>query len=296
MTFKMITGMAGIAADYDGYILDLWGVVHNGHHPYPGVLECMAKLREKGRPLILLSNAPRTNGFVITFLEKIGVGRECYDYILTSGDITREVLATRNHPYLKKSGNAFYQIGADRDKGLEDGLDYHRVHSVADADFLICTGLADDETETPENYRSLLLDALSRDLPMLCANPDLTVMRGNSSHYCAGAIAALYAELGGRVELFGKPYPEIYRQAMERLQISEPSRILAIGDSMRTDIKGATEMGMDCVLVSGGIHAEEWGLKDGQLPTAEQITSTARQHGFSPKYVTGHMVWQENAL
>lgn len=291
MSFKIISGLAGVAPSYDAFILDLWGVVHNGHHPYPGVLECMDRLRSQGKPILLLSNAPRTNGYVIEFLENIGVARKRYDHILTSGDITREVLMRRDHPFLKNSGGAFYQIGAVRDKGLEDGLDYRRVSSVGEADFLICTGLVDDQAETPENYRELLLGAIKDSLPMLCANPDLTVMRGTASHYCAGAIAALYEELGGQVELFGKPYPEVYRQAIKKLQFLEPSRILAIGDSMRTDIKGANANGIDSVLVSGGIHADEWGLKDGQLPTAAQIEKITELHQFSPNYVMGHMVW-----
>jgi HAD superfamily hydrolase (TIGR01459 family) len=291
MSFKIISGLAGIAPNYDAFILDLWGVVHNGHHPYPGVLDCMDKLRNGGKQIILLSNAPRTNGYVIEFLEKIGVQRSCFDHILTSGDITREVLTRRDHPFLSGNRKAFYQIGADRDKGLEDGLDYQKVASVGEADFLICTGLADDMTETPENYRDVLLAALEKDLPMLCANPDLTVMRGTTSHYCAGAIAALYEELGGRIVLFGKPYPEVYRQAMEKLNISDPSKILAIGDSMRTDIKGASANKIDSVLVSGGIHADEWGLKDGQLPTAAQVETVTELYQFSPNYVMGHMIW-----
>jgi len=291
MSFKIISGLAGIAADYDAFILDLWGVVHNGHQPYPGALSCMAELRKEGKPIILLSNAPRTNGYVIEFLEKIGVARGCYDEILTSGDITREVLEKRAHPFIKEGKTSFYQIGAVRDKGLEDGLDYQRVFTVSEAEFLICTGLADDETETPEDYRDMLVEAHQYNLPMLCANPDLSVMRGNSSHYCAGAIAALYTTLGGQVELFGKPYPEVYVQAMKKLELETPSKILAIGDSMRTDIKGANAADIDSVLVSGGIHAEEWGLQNGQLPTVEQIEAVTLQYQFSPDYVIGHMKW-----
>ncbi len=291
MTFKIIPGLAGIASDYDAFILDLWGVVHNGREPYPGALDCMAKLRQGGRPIILVSNAPRTNNFVISFLEGLGVARDCYDHILTSGDLTREALTHRTHPLLKERGNAFYQIGATRDKGLEDGLDYRRVATLADADFIICTGFVNDEIETPDDYRPLLGEALSRDLPMFCANPDLTVMRGHEMIYCAGSIAALYAEMGGRVALFGKPYPEVYRQAMAALSITDPARILALGDSMRTDIKGATTAGIDSVLISGGIHAEDWGLSAGALPSDAQVEAVVREYAFSPRYVTGHMVW-----
>ena len=291
MSFKIISGLAHVAPDYKGFILDLWGVVHNGHEPYPGALDCMAKLREDGRPLILLSNAPRTNGFVVEFLENMGVKRSFYDHILTSGDITRQVLERRDHKLLEGAGKKFYQIGAVRDKGLEDGLDYTRVSDITEAGFIICTGLVNDEIETPDDYLPLLQEARRHDLPMLCANPDLTVMRGQKSIYCAGSIAALYARLGGRVELFGKPYPEVYRQAMEKLGIGDAKEILAVGDSMRTDIRGATDAGIDSILIGGGIHAEEWGLKSGEAPSADQIAAIAKLHNVTPTYVIGHMVW-----
>lgn len=291
MTFTFLSGLSEIVDQYDAYVLDLWGVVHNGHKPYPGALDCMSNFKRHGKPTILLSNAPRTNGYVVEFLEGIGVSRSAYDFILTSGDMTRSVLEQRDHDLIRDVGKHFYQIGATRDKGLDDGLDYTRVFEVPDADFIICTGLVDDTIETPENYRATLLEALEQDLPMLCANPDLTVMRGPVKHYCAGAIAALYEELGGRVALFGKPYAEAYRRMLQTLNLPAESRVLAIGDSMRTDIKGARNAGLDCVLVGGGIHAEEWGIGEGDMPSLEQIDEISHLHGFTPTYVMSHMIW-----
>jgi HAD superfamily hydrolase (TIGR01459 family) len=291
MSFEIVSGLAPFADKYDAYILDLWGVVHDGMKPYPGVLDCMAKLREGGTPLLLLSNAPRTNDFVQTFLESIGVPKTSYDHILTSGDMTRIVLKEKRFPFLEGEGRKFYQFGAVKDKGLDENLDYTKIANLADADFLICTGLADDGAETPEDYRHLLEEAASYKLPMLCANPDLTVMKGERTLYCAGALAQLYETLGGVVELFGKPYPWAYKMAMEKLNQSDPSKILAVGDSMRTDIKGATGAGIDNVLVSGGIHAEEWGLATGDHPSEAQVQELTKQHGFEPTYVVGHMVW-----
>lgn len=291
MSFEIVPGLASFATNYDGYILDLWGVVHDGTEPYPGALDCMAKLREGGRPLLLLSNAPRPSDYVIEFLEGIGVPSSAYDHILTSGDMTRHILKDKRQEFLKESDHKFYQVGATRDKGVDEGLDYQRVSDIDDADFIICTGLVNDEEETPEEYRALLTRAAKKNLLMLCANPDLTVMRGPKTVYCAGALAALYEELGAPVELFGKPYPWAYKLAMEKLGISDPSRILAVGDSMRTDIKGATGMGIDNVLASGGIHAEEWGLAAGEMPNRDQVASVSDLHGFSPTYVVGHMIW-----
>lgn len=291
MSFQIVPSLGSIATNYESFIFDLWGVVHNGIEPFPDVLDCMQKMRDSGKQILLLSNAPRTNKFVVDFLENIGVGRETYDQILTSGDMTRIVLAEKRFAYLEGTDKKFYQFGAEKDRGLDDNLDYTRVMEVSDADFLICTGLADDMTETPEDYRNILLQAAERKLPMICANPDLTVMRGERMHYCAGALAELYENLGGEVELFGKPYPWAYKMSLEKLNTTDPKSVLAIGDSMRTDIKGATQAGIDCVLVSGGIHAEEWGIVDGSLPTEMQVQQLSEVHGVSPDYVTGHVKW-----
>ncbi|PHQ68840.1 MAG: TIGR01459 family HAD-type hydrolase [Sneathiella sp.] len=291
MTFKILPGLATIADHYDAFILDLWGVVHNGHAPYAGAQDCMARLKDNGRQILLLSNAPRTSDHVIEFLKGMGVDRSEYDHILTSGDMTRQVLETGDHAFLADTGKNFYQIGPARDIGLDDGLGYTSVTAPEDADFLICTGLVDDEVETPESYKSILETSLLHKLPMFCANPDLTVMRGPMTVYCAGSVAALYEEMGGQVDLFGKPYAAAYHQSMAKLGITDSRKILAVGDSMRTDIKGANAANMDCVLVGGGIHAEDWGLEPGQTPTVDQIEAVSAEYGFKPTYVVAHMTW-----
>ncbi len=291
MSVRFLSGMRDLADDYDGYILDLWGVVHNGVTPYDGSLECMINLRRQGKPVLLLSNAPRTNPFVEEFLTNMGVTREHYDGILTSGDMTRLILERRDLDLIQNRGRQFFQIGATRDKGLEDGLGYTKVSTIEEADFIICTGLFDDTSETPEDYRDLLSKAQAQDLPMLCANPDLTVMRGEDTIYCAGSIAALYEELGGKVKLFGKPYQTSYDLALEKLGISDRNRVLAVGDAMRTDIKGATGAGIDSVLVAGGLHAEAWGLNLGDQPTLEQVETAITEFGFAPTAVIAHMTW-----
>lgn len=291
MTFQIVPGLSSFAGQYEAFILDLWGVVHDGTKPYPGVLECISKMREGGKPVLLLSNAPRTSNHVTDFLKTLGIEPEMYDHILTSGDLTRQVLIDRKQNFLKKKTPKFYQFGATKDRGIEDELDYQKVDDLNDADFLICTGLAHDTEETPEDYRELLTRSAELELPMLCANPDLTVMKGDVMLYCAGALAALYEELGAPVTLYGKPYPNAYELAMKKLGVSDPSKILAVGDSMRTDIKGAHGMGIDSVLIAGGIHAEEWRLSAGEIPTEKQVEEICDLHGFSPTYVSGHMTW-----
>lgn len=291
MSIEIIPGLAPIADRYDAFILDLWGVVHNGEKPFEGVLECMAKLRQGGRPVMLLSNAPRPNNFVVEFLEGIGVARDCYDMILTSGDMTRIVLEEKLFPFLEGDAKKFYQLGAVKDKGLDFGLDYSRTSEIETANFIICTGLVNDEIETPEDYRTLLTQAVQLKLPMLCANPDLTVMRGERMIFCAGSLAQLYSELGGDVQLFGKPYPRTYVMAKQVLGLPDTARILAVGDSMRTDIKGANNAGIDNILVATGIHADEWGLSNGQAPSASQVEKLSKLHGFSPTFAAGRLRW-----
>ncbi|MEH6494420.1 MAG: TIGR01459 family HAD-type hydrolase, partial [Pseudomonas marincola] len=158
-------------------------------------------------------------------------------------------------------------------------------------DFIICTGLVNDEIETPEDYRTLLTQAVQLKLPMLCANPDLTVMRGDRMIFCAGSLAQLYSELGGDVQLFGKPYPRTYVMAKEVLGLAGTARILAVGDSMRTDIKGANNAGIDNILIATGIHADEWGLSNGQAPSAAQVEELSKLHGFSPTFAAGQLRW-----
>ncbi|MEH6476492.1 MAG: TIGR01459 family HAD-type hydrolase [Sneathiella sp.] len=291
MSIEIIPGLAPIADRYDAFILDLWGVVHNGEKPFEGALECMAELRRGGRPVMLLSNAPRPNKFVVEFLEGIGVARDCYDMILTSGDMTRIVLEEKLFPFLEGDAKKFYQLGAVKDKGLDFGLDYSRASEIETADFIICTGLVNDEIETPEDYRTLLTQAVQLKLPMLCANPDLTVMRGDRMIFCAGSLAQLYSELGGDVQLFGKPYPRTYVMAKEVLGLAGTARILAVGDSMRTDIKGANNAGIDNILIATGIHADEWGLSNGQAPSAVQVEELSKLHGFSPTFAAGQLRW-----
>lgn len=282
----LIERFSALAPDYDAVLCDIWGVVHNGVAATAPAGEALTRFRKRGGTVVLISNAPRPGNWVTRSLDRLGVVRSAYDGIVTSGDLTRSYVAGSHRRIV-------FHIGPERDIGIFEGLDVD-FGPVELADYAICTGLFDDETETPETYRTLLGRMRERDLLMVCANPDLVVERGARLVYCAGAIADLYAGLGGEVLYTGKPHQPIYHEALAKvagLRSAAPrlGRVLAIGDSVRTDLKGAHDFGIDCLFVTGGIHAEELGERhDPDLTALALIFARA---GSSPKAVIRQLVW-----
>jgi HAD superfamily hydrolase (TIGR01459 family) len=234
---------------------DIWGVVHNGLESFPEACDALHTYRKQGGTVILITNAPRPADSVQRQLRKLGVADETYDAIVSSGDLTRLFVA--DHP-----GKKMFWLGPERDSSIHRGLDAV-IAPLEQADYIVCTGLFDDETETAEDYRAMMLQARERKLTLICANPDIVVERGDRLIYCAGAIAELYRELGGDVIFYGKPHRPIYERAMalaaERSgHKAQLNRVLAIGDSVRTDLTGAHGFGIDCLFVTRGIHSEEF--------------------------------------
>jgi HAD superfamily hydrolase (TIGR01459 family) len=287
MTAPILTDhFATLAPNYDAILSDVWGVVHNGIAATPSACEALTRFRDKGGSVVLISNAPRPGEGVIKFLDHLNVPRSVYDGIVTSGDVTRSVVAQR-------AGQSLFLIGPERDHSIFTGLDAPFT-TVEEAAYVVCTGLFNDEVETPDDYRDLLAQLRARNLFMLCGNPDVVVERGDRLVYCAGAIADLYAELGGEVFYAGKPYRPLYDLALAEVERvkgkSVPlNRVLAIGDSVRTDLKGAHDLGVDCLFVTAGIHAEELGHRDD--PDPEALTTMFAAAGQMPKAVTRRLVW-----
>src|SRR5579862_3757026 len=242
MTIRLIDGMRELAPRYDGFILDLWGVVHDGVVPYPGVIDCMSRLIDGGKRIVLLSNAPRRADDVMRRIEKIGVPRELYHAVMSSGEEAWQCLARRDDPFYRALGRHCLHIGSERDLEIRDGLDLVFVETPAEADFILNTGPAEWDA-TAADYADLLETAQAQGLPMVCANPDLVVMHGGEMALCAGALAEQYEALGGVVRWHGKPFPSVYDSSLELLGIADRRRILAIGDSLRTDIAGAGRAG-----------------------------------------------------
>jgi len=275
-----------LAGGYDVVLSDVWGVIHNGIASFPEACDALARFRAKGGSVSLITNAPRPSEVVVKLLDRLKVPRDCYDAIVSSGDVTRAVMAARPQ-------KAVFHIGPARDLPIFDGLDLRFV-PLDEADYVVCTGLFNDEVETPENYRELLTAVRARNLFMLCGNPDLVVERGDTLVYCAGALADLYGTLGGEVLYAGKPHRPIYHLALERIAAlrggpASLKRVLAIGDSVRTDLTGATGFGIDCLFVTAGIHAEELGDRHDPDPAA--VNRIFADAGIAPKAVTRRLMW-----
>lgn len=255
---RHLTSLAAIAGNYDAIISDVWGVLHNGIAANPGAPEALKAAREAGLAVCLLTNAPRPPASIRHQLRGFGVPDESYDAIVSSGGVTRALVEA-------EGARPFYHLGPERDAPLYEGLAARPV-GFEDAAYILCTGLFDDETETAEDYRPLLEQALRRKLRLYCANPDLVVERGKDLIPCAGAIADLYAHLGGEAVFVGKPHPLVYEYARKEIAATlgrdvPRKRILCIGDAFRTDVAGGIANGHDVLMTLAGIHAHQIGLR-----------------------------------
>lgn len=249
---------APLAARADLLLCDVWGVIHNGLAAWPAACDALTRFRDTGGSVVLVTNAPRPNESVAQQLDLLAVPRNAYDAILSSGDVSRTAIA-------RHGARPLFHLGPQRDMPLFEGLQPHFVGAEA-AELVVCTGLFDDEHETPDDYAAMLAALQARRVPMICANPDLVVQRGDQLVYCAGALAERYHAIGGEVLFAGKPHRPIYEQALavaeqKRGAAIAHERILAIGDSVRTDLHGAANFGIPCLFIAGGIHAHDFKAK-----------------------------------
>ena len=249
--------MRSLSERYPVWFCDVWGVVHNGHVPFAASVSTLARHRANGGTVILVTNSPRSRQGVEIQLREIGVAPESHDLVVTSGDVTRDLI-------VKKGGGQLFHLGPARDHSILEGLDVS-LTTLDQARSVLCTGLFDDTKDTLESYDALLADMAGRALPMICANPDKIVRSGDRILYCAGSLAERYAARGGKVLMAGKPFPPIYDLAMAeaaRLRGGpvQRSQVLAIGDGPETDIRGAADYGLDALLVADGITDARAGL------------------------------------
>ena len=282
----LIERIGALARDYDVLFCDVWGVVHNGVRAFAADCAALQRFRNGGGTVILLTNAPRPGAAVQRILDRLGVPREAYDAIVSSGDVTRDIVENR-------LGQSLFHLGPQRDLPIFAELDV-RFAPVEAADYVVCSGLFDDTTETPESYRDMLALMRRRDLFMVCANPDVVVERGEALVYCAGALADAYAALGGEVLYCGKPHAPIYEAALVRaayLRGATPPlhRVLAIGDSVRTDLTGAAAFGLDCVFVISALHAEQYGSRE--APDLAALNAMFKAAGVAPKAIIRELKW-----
>jgi HAD superfamily hydrolase (TIGR01459 family) len=285
---SFVNGLRALAPDYDVILCDVWGVLHNGISAFPEASDALTRFRSDGGRVVLVSNAPRPGHSVGRQLDQLGVPRTSYDAIVTSGDITRQAVQER-------IDEVVHHLGPPRDRPIFDGL-AARFGTIAEADYVVCSGFDNDDEETVEDYRSHLAQMRERDLWMVCANPDLIVERGDKLVPCAGALAVAYEEMGGRVFYAGKPHRPIYEAAIATAAriagtgTIESARVLAIGDAIRTDIAGAVSFGIDALLVARGIHGAELGLQAGLLEEDAFLSWLAGQEA-RPSGVIDALTW-----
>ena len=244
MKTKLIKGLREIQSRYDVFFIDLWGVIHNGVQIYPRAIDVLKNLNKLDKKFVLISNAPRPSKSVEKYLINLKMDKAFLNNLITSGEVALQTL--KNNIY----GEKFYHLGPKRDEDLIREFEKNQT-SLDKCDFILCTGLFDDKTNSLHHYENLLKKYIK--LKMLCTNPDLIVHRGSNTEYCAGSVAAIFEKLGGKVVYFGKPYPEIYNFCIKRNET-----ILAIGDNIRTDIKGANKMKFDSLFITSGIHKKEF--------------------------------------
>ncbi|TPN34996.1 TIGR01459 family HAD-type hydrolase [Mesorhizobium sp. B1-1-6] len=272
----IIGSLEDVSKNYSAILCDVWGVVHNGERHFPAAASALTAARTAGIPVVLITNSPRRSADVVAQMNVIGVPPSAYDRVVTSGDVTRDLIV--------EGPRKIFHVGAERDLTLYDGLDVDLVEEF-EASGVVCTGLFDDEVEKPEDYAELLRRLRARNLPFICANPDIMVERGERIIWCAGALARDYAQLGGRTLIAGKPYAPVYDVAMREVaeilgRPVERRQVLAIGDGMLTDIKGAADNGFDVLYVSGGIHARDYG--DASQPDPARLAAFLDRHGYHP--------------
>ncbi len=276
---EILSGFREIAADYDALVCDVWGVLHNGVKAFEPACAALKKFRAEHGRVVLLSNAPRPEGDLEKQFEKFGVPHDCYDAIVTSGGAARADLERRT----ADGTLSMFHLGPERDKGVFEGLDVKCV-DAKDAQIVLCTGLFDDDVETPDDYSDMLAALKARNLAMICANPDLVVQRGGILVYCAGALAESYEKIGGEVIYYGKPHTPIYRLTLEAARGAK--RALAIGDGLKTDIRGANAAGLDALFIGNGIHGEHV-----EPFTPAHLNDLFASEGVSARAAMRSLVW-----
>lgn len=286
---QIIRSLDEIGSGYDVLLCDLWGCLHNGRAPYPAAVAALQDFRRGGGRVVLMTNAPRPRKYVAEQLDRMGVPRDAWDEIVSSGDAAQDAM------FAGAVGRRVWAIAQPKDEGFfadipeewQDAPPILRV-PLTEAEGIVCCGLFDDLTEVPEDYHTRLFLARERKLKLLCANPDVVVDLGEKRLYCAGALAELYEGLGGEVLYFGKPHAPIYDLARRRLGLDDPARVLAVGDGIATDIAGAAGEGIDAIFVTGGLAATEFGT-DVENPDPARLQEWLAMRMQAPRFAMGRL-------
>jgi len=278
---RHLSSLREVVDAYDGFILDLWGLIHDGETPYPPAKATLAALKAAGKKTLLLSNAPRRAYALVEAMTRMGIERSLYGEVLSSGEATRDALANREDSFFAALGRKVYHLGPERDRSVFDDTQLEIVAAVEAAQFIVNTGPS-ELTHKVSDYQAVLDAGIAAQLPMVCANPDIVVLRAGKEVVCAGAIAARYKDMGGAVVYRGKPDPAIYALAARMLAVADPRRVAVVGDALETDVKGASAAGFDSIWCTGGIHAAELGCSYGVAAVPARAEDLARRNAQSP--------------
>jgi HAD superfamily hydrolase (TIGR01459 family) len=274
-----IPGVRALCKRFDAYLVDVWGVLHDGGSAYPGAVDCLERLARQGRRVVILSNAARRTDRIAAELAEHGIGPDLYCHIVSSGELVWRRLRAADNDY----GRHCYYLGPARSRSLLAGLDLDLVENLERADFILNAG-AEGDVPDATGYRDLLAHAAAAGVPMLCANPDRVAIRRGVMGISAGAIAEAYTALGGRVESLGKPQSAIYAEA-RKLPGMKSASLLAVGDGIQTDILGGHEAGLSTLLITGGIHGEELRSLSGSM------AALCALYGIAPDYFCERFAW-----
>ena len=263
-------GLKSIADQYDLFFIDLWGVIHNGIELYHNSIFVLEKLLEKNKEFVLLTNAPRPNLNVQEFLKRMKLGQKFYSKVYTSGE------AALNYLNYNLKNKTFFHLGPPRDASLFEKQKANKTE-INKCDFILCTGLSDEYEDDLNYYKKFLEKQISKKL--VCTNPDLTVHRGNIEELCAGSVAKVFEELGGKVIYYGKPHKEIYSKCFDKNE-----KVLAIGDNLRTDIKGANNLNIDSIFITEGVHRQEIG-------DASELDALLKKYKVKTNFFQKELTW-----
>lgn len=276
--------------DFDGFIVDQWGVLHDGTRPYDGAIECVRRLREAGKRIVVLSNTGRREDENVRLMAAMGIEPRLFERFVAAGEDAREAIARRSTPFHARLGRRYYAFTRNDNVSLMEGLEVERVVRPEDAEFLIVIGI-DSPRLNVADYEPQLAAGAARRLPMICANPDIVRPSPEGVVDAPGALAQRYEQLGGEVFYHGKPYPAIYGACLEALAGCERARVIAIGDSIEHDILGASRAGLKSALVTSGIHAEALGVGRAELPSPAKLRALLQAAPARPDYLLPAFTW-----
>lgn len=288
----LVPGVSDVASQYDAFLIDLWGVVHDGFNAYAGAVECINQILKDNKKIIFLSNAPIPGRFAKKKLLDFGIGPEGFQ-VLSSGDVIRHQLLHFEDQVFKNLGKRFYHLIPERNSDILTDIPAKTANTLEEADFILITAYA-EEGESLSQYDALFEKAISLNLPAICANPDKVVISGSKNRYCAGIFSERYEKLGGIVHYYGKPHLSIYDQAFKLLSeggFTDKRKILMIGDTPDTDILGAQNAGIDSLLVLSGNMHNIMKKEEGNKDFSEKLLSALAKYNVNPRWISNSLRW-----